>query len=371
MNKYLLLLFVLLMYSTGLKSQETIKLFYTSDWKVTKEDEAIYYRESEYDLNNFELDGSVFDYALSGKLIMEGNYLNGKKNGNFIFYYDNGEIKNKGQYENNRRIGRWEYFYNNGKLKQVVLFKSRNEHDFSVLEYYNRDGKQLLENGTGKWKNDSIQTGMFDTESLKTVTGQFNDSLKHGVWKLIRISDNKLMHSERFQKGKLVEATIYNAQFDYYGTISSEIVNKIPDENSTKFINTEKFDLDTTVYPVALLFSDVETIFETITGKKYEVQNRDAGYIYGDYSLLEFLEKNIRYPRSAVDERITGKVYVGVVIDSLGNTRKVQLVKGIHEDLDKEAQRVVRLVDKWMPAIRDGKVVKSTITIPVNFQIKE
>ncbi|MDX9903254.1 MAG: energy transducer TonB, partial [Bacteroidales bacterium] len=52
-------------------------------------------------------------------------------------------------------------------------------------------------------------------------------------------------------------------------------------------------------------------------------------------------------------------------------TKEVKLVKGVHEDLDNEAQRVVRLLNKWMPALNDGKAVESTISIPVNFQIIE
>lgn len=238
-------------------------------------------------------------------------------------------------------------------------------------EYYNREGNQLIKNGTGTWTNDSIRVGMFDIRSLKTLVGQFRDSLKHGEWKLIRISDNKLMNCEHFVKGEFKGAEIYNAQGNYYGTTSSEIIHKIPDENNIKLARTEKFELDTTVFPKALLFSDVETIFKTVTGSEHKIQNRKAGYIYGDYSLLEFLAENINYPVNAFEKKIKGKVYVGVVIDSLGNTKNVKLVKGVHKDLDNEAQRVVRLIDKWMPALSDGKAVESTITIPVNFQLLE
>lgn len=372
MNKNLILIFSLLLFSNSIKSQEKIKLFYNSEWKVTKENKAVYYREAEYDLNDFELDGKVFDYSLNGNLILEGNYLNGKRNGNFIFYYDNGKIRNEGSYENNRRIGKWKYYYSSGQLKQIVIFNNvNNTNDISVVEFYDREGKQLIVNGTGNWVNDSIQTGMFDIESLKTLKGQFKDSLKTGEWKLTRLSDNKLMHNERFKKGKFISAGVYNAQFDYYGTMTSEIINKIPDENFTKLNRTENFELDTTVYSGTLLYSDVETIFKTVTGKEYKIQNRTAGYIYGDYSLLEFLANNIRYPINAIESKITGKVYVGVVIDSLGNTKNVTLVKGVHKDLDDEAQRVVRLVSKWLPAIQNGQAVETTITIPVNFYLEK
>jgi TonB family protein len=372
MNKKLILIFGLLLFFTSIKSQEKIKLFYNSDWKITNEDKAVYYRESEYDLNDFKLDGKVYDYTLSGNLMMEGIYLNGKRNGSFTFNYDNGKIKNEGNYENNRRIGNWKYYYANGQLKQIIIFKNvSNTNDLSVVEFYDREGNQLIENGTGNWINDSIQTGMFDLESLKTLKGQFKDSLKTGEWKLTRLSDNKLMHSERFKKGKFTSATVYNMQFNYYGTMTSEIINKIPDENFPKLEYTENFELDTTVFPETLLYSDVETIFKTVTGKEYKIQNRTAGYIYGDYNLLEFLSKNIRYPIPALENKITGKVYVGVVIDSLGYTKNVTLVKVVQKDLDNEAQRVVKLVSKWLPAIQNGQTVESTITIPVNFYLEK
>jgi len=38
--------------------------------------------------------------------------------------------------------------------------------------------------------------------------------------------------------------------------------------------------------------------------------------------------------------------------------------------LDNEALRVVGLIGKWLPEIREGKAVESTITIPVKFDLK-
>ncbi|MDX9848391.1 MAG: TonB family protein [Tenuifilaceae bacterium] len=375
MSKYSILLFGLLFFSPYLRSQEKVKLFYNSDWKITQEDKATYFREAEYDFNSFKLDGRVLDYSISGNLLMEGTYLKGKRNGHFTFYYSNGVPKSRGNYENGRRIGNWEYYYNNGQLKQVILFPGRDPNNFKmfepfiVLEYFDREGKQLVANGTGTWTNDSIQAGMFDIKSLSTLTGQVKDSLKHGKWELVRVSDGKVMHRERFKKGKLVGAEIFDAQGKHYGTTSSEVLQKITDENNAKLASTEKFELDTTVFPKALLLSDVETIFSTVTGKEFNIQNRDAGYISGDYSLLEFIARNLRYPIYAIERKITGKVYVGVVIDSLGHTKDITLVKGVHKELDNEAKRVVGLVNTWLPAIRNGKAVESTITIPVNFQL--
>jgi hypothetical protein len=85
MNRILVLTISFLLFSTCLKSQEKIKLFYNSDWKITNEKNATYYREAVYDLNNFELDGKVFDYTLSGNLMMEGEYQHKKKIRKFYF----------------------------------------------------------------------------------------------------------------------------------------------------------------------------------------------------------------------------------------------------------------------------------------------
>jgi TonB family protein len=264
------------------------------------------------------------------------------------------------------------YFYASGQVKQIVLFNDVNDdNDISVVEFYDRDGNQMIANGTGNWVNDSIKPVMFDPGGFSKITGQFKDSLKHGNWKLVEISNNKLIHSERLNKGKFISATIFNPHDGDYGTINSEVLKKIPDENYAKLKSSENFELDTTVYPSSLVYADVETIFKTVTGKEYKIQNRNAGYLYGDYSLLEFIAFNIKYPVSALEKNITGKVYVSVVIDSLGNTKNVQLIKGVHKVLDEEAMRVVKLVTNWIPALRDGKEVESTITIPVSFNIKK
>lgn len=99
-------------------------------------------------------------------------------------------------------------------------------------------------------------------------------------------------------------------------------------------------------------------------------KNRVAGYPAGDYELMNFLATNIRYPVVAIRGNNTGRVYVNVVVDSLGNPKKVSVLKGVHWSIDDEAVRVVKLIPKWRPALRNGLPVESTLTIPVKFQMK-
>lgn len=370
MKTIYLTILIIIQCSLLLKSQDEVKLYYNSNWEITKKEKATYFRESKYNFDDLKLNGQVKDYTLSDSLIMEGNYLDGIRNGDFIFYYKNSKIKSEGKYENGRRAGLWKYYYNDGKPKQIIVFKpSIDNSDFSVVEYFDRNGKQLIKSGTGTWVNDSIQTGMFDHTSLKVLFGQFKDGLKTGEWKLVRIADGKVMHVEKFRKGRFISGIVYNEQFDCDGIVNSELTDKFPDENIQKFVTTESFKLDTTAFPQSLVNADVEAILKIVTGKEYKIMNRNAGYSYGDYSLLEFIASNIQYPINAIEHNITGKVYVSVVIDSLGNAKNLKILKGVNSDLDLEALRVIGLIKNWLPAISNGKAIESKITIPVYFQI--
>jgi TonB family protein len=369
--KVIVLFYSLIFLPLNLNGQEKITLYYNQNLEITKKDKASYYREAEFDLNTLKLNGSVRDYYLNSNPLMEGFYSSDKKNGDFRFFYENGNLKSKGKYLDNSRIGLWIFYYPNSKLMQSVIFPPvESKAEFSVGEFYDKVGNQLIINGTGKWTLDSIEGGSLDKTSLNNLTGQFKDSLMTGVWKLTRTSDNFLIHSERFRKGRFIDATVYEPLFNSYGTTSFEMLNKFPDENYLRLQKTESFIVDTTVFSSSLIYQDVETIFRTITGKEHKIKERPVSYPQGDYSLLEFIGQNINYPISAIEKRISGKVHVSVVVDSLGRTKEVRILKGLNNELDVEAIRVVKLIKEWLPAIQNGRKIESTISIPVKFEIK-
>ncbi len=371
MKRTLVFCFVLFHLHPDSSAQEKIKLFYNSQWEITREENASFYREVYYDLNNFKLNGEVKDYNIDGTILMEGLYSDGKRNGLFITYYRDGIIESKGNYIDNSRNGRWEYFYREGNTKQIVDYTTIDDKlDFSVQEFYDKSGKALISDGTGKWTNDSIQVGMFDKKSYKTLTGKFKNSKKIGAWRLVRLHDKRLMFEERFRNGEFIDASIYNNRFGYMGIIRSEILNKIPDKNSRKFTKTERFALDSLYFPQSLIYSDVETIFTTVTGKEIKIKNRSAGYALGDYSLMAFIQQNIKYPKNAAFENITGTVYLKVTINPLGKVIDISVIRGVRDDLDNEAIRVIRQLNNWMPALLDGLAIESSIGIPIRFDIK-
>ena len=87
-------------------------------------------------------------------------------------------------------------------------------------------------------------------------------------------------------------------------------------------------------------------------------------------AFVKYVQENIKYPQSALENNESGKVTVSFVVDANGKVRNAQVVKGVSEALDAEALRVVKESPDWAPAKQDGKNVPVTYAIPVTFAIK-
>lgn len=99
----------------------------------------------------------------------------------------------------------------------------------------------------------------------------------------------------------------------------------------------------------------------------YEIENLPE--FGGDLS--KFIADSTLYPQKALDDSISGTVYVLFLINKDGTTSDHKILKGIREDLDSEAIRVSRLIKFEKPAMNRGKPLKYKYTIPVEFKIKE
>jgi protein TonB len=89
----------------------------------------------------------------------------------------------------------------------------------------------------------------------------------------------------------------------------------------------------------------------------------------GTDGMMKVLRENLKYPESALKDGVSGKVLVGFVIDTLGNVGDVKIVRGVREDLDNEAMRVVKLLNGWTPGTQRGTKVKVAYNLPINFSL--
>lgn len=101
-----------------------------------------------------------------------------------------------------------------------------------------------------------------------------------------------------------------------------------------------------------------------------EVQPQFPG---GQEALTRFLQANLRYPEDAVKARAEAMVSVWLVVDEAGNLLKIKAHTngGIlpREDMEAEAERVVRDMPRWQPAQHKGKPVRCRVNFPIEFRL--
>jgi TonB family protein len=90
----------------------------------------------------------------------------------------------------------------------------------------------------------------------------------------------------------------------------------------------------------------------------------------GPKALMEYLMKNVSYPKSAFDANIQGRVLAQFVVDKEGTVRGAHVVKSVDPALDNEALRVINSMPKWTPGRQNGKLVNVKYTIPVTFNLQ-
>jgi TonB family protein len=93
-----------------------------------------------------------------------------------------------------------------------------------------------------------------------------------------------------------------------------------------------------------------------------------ASIIGGSVAYGEILARNIRFPVSAMRKGVSGQVFVTLIVDENGKPSGHKVSKSLDKDCDEEALRVSRLLKDWLPAMKDGKPVKSLHLVPVSFK---
>ena len=104
-------------------------------------------------------------------------------------------------------------------------------------------------------------------------------------------------------------------------------------------------------------------------GDVYFIADVMPEYPGGMDALKQLLVDNVKYPEQAKKDNVEGKVYVTFIVDENGNVQDEKIARGVNPELDAEALRVVRLMPQWTPGKEDGKTVKVSFTLPIQFAL--
>ena len=83
-----------------------------------------------------------------------------------------------------------------------------------------------------------------------------------------------------------------------------------------------------------------------------------------------FIQQNLTYPKSALDAKIQGKVFIKYVVNGEGNVTETKVIHGLGHGCDEEAIRIVRLFKFNVKRTR-GLKIKHNRSIKIHFNLAQ
>jgi len=101
----------------------------------------------------------------------------------------------------------------------------------------------------------------------------------------------------------------------------------------------------------------------------YTVVDEMPTFPGGDVARLQFLNTNIRYPVTAMENGIQGRVTCDFIIETNGEISNIQVNRGVDPSLDAESVRVIASMPRWNPGKIQGVAVRVKFTLPIQFRL--
>ncbi|MCD6555962.1 MAG: energy transducer TonB, partial [Bacteroidales bacterium] len=89
----------------------------------------------------------------------------------------------------------------------------------------------------------------------------------------------------------------------------------------------------------------------------------------GVIGLKRFIAQNLDYPLEAKEAGIQGRIFLRFEVTKTGDIGKIEIQKGIHPILDREAVRVIKSLPKFKPGMQNGNPVSVWYSMPISFRL--
>lgn len=90
----------------------------------------------------------------------------------------------------------------------------------------------------------------------------------------------------------------------------------------------------------------------------------------GEKAMNEFIAENLRFPASATESGISGKVFASFIVRTDGSITDIQILKGLSKDIDNEVVRVISMMPRWKAGEQNGKKLDVKYNIPINISLQ-
>ena len=180
------------------------------------------------------------------------------------------------------------------------------------------------------------------------------------------LKDNKQFYTDRFIS-LLKEADELPQKIAYIRKQNSLVSQKLKDQKLLKetLSLAKVIEIDGEVLKAKVVMA--QGVEEE---KVFDVVEQMPEFTGGPQALFNWLSANVKYPASAEENGVQGRVIVTFVVEIDGSITDVHVVKSVDPALDKEAARVVKSMPRWKPGKHNGSRVRVKYTVPVTFRLQ-
>lgn len=83
-----------------------------------------------------------------------------------------------------------------------------------------------------------------------------------------------------------------------------------------------------------------------------------------------YIAERVKFPEDAINNSISGKVYISFVIDKDGSVTDVEVLRGVHDVIDNAVVKVIKNSPRWEPGINEGNYVRVKYAIAIAFELQ-
>jgi antitoxin component YwqK of YwqJK toxin-antitoxin module len=185
--------------------------------------------------------GPFFDLDAQNRVILEGNYDNGVKNGLFTSYHINGSVKWEVEYRDNMPVGSWKFYYPD-ELPAIELAMNTSK-GVQIVNYWKPTGKLGVKNGKGVYEFKMKELGFseFGNEFFMRK-GRVSQGKPHGRWltHLLMPNGKKIRQGiEDYEVGRLTYAVDLLRNYEYSYTSEMDLFPIEPFFRAELFLTKE------------------------------------------------------------------------------------------------------------------------------------
>lgn len=282
----------------------------------------------------------VKQFKMNGTPFMLGSFKSKKletKEGVFIYFDHKGKTKKTGTYEGGLKTGLWKYYSSEKLTKEGEYFQDK-KHGTWI--HYDPNG---LKSEVSQYKMGK-QDGIYKKWSLETLTvsGQYENDKEVGHWEAWFSNGGKNYEGD-YVNGKR------EGEWKFYFKSGKLAANEIYKDGEPAEIHWYEEDGTEVEAPDTL--------------------EREPEFSGGEQAMIMFINENISYPQSAIENGEQGIIYVTFVVNPDGTLTEIEILKGVSDALDNESMRMVKKMPNWIPGMDHNRKLPIRYTLPVHFRL--